>query len=290
MWEVEFELMTSGVKQLMECAEGDRMTTCQVIAEDLIQSMNVIFDRSKASHPMLPQIRGVQVDIIRGVDTRKIANRDLDDLREQVISCIPTITNHHKTPSEFGFPGSMPVSLSRNHLRFIQEEDYQVSEKCDGVRYMLLITTTKQQKSAKVYLIDRKFDVFEVAGLEVLVKCFANSRTLMDGEIVYDFKTQKPKFVLFDALEINDTNYASLPLSRRLPQVGNFVRILREELQKRHTPLPLEFFGKLFLSKSQIGSVLSCIDKNIYHKVCALRHFIVNLFFFSFFLSFGKQN
>lgn len=68
------------------------------------------------------------------------------------------------------FPGSLPVSLSRNDLNYIRKHDaYSVCEKTDGVRYMMLIT------NGEMYIVDRLMNFYEVY-----------SEVNFDRECVYD--------------------------------------------------------------------------------------------------------
>ncbi|KAH6935285.1 hypothetical protein HPB50_005020 [Hyalomma asiaticum] len=78
-----------------------------------------------------------------------------------------------------GFPGSQPVSMDRENIKLLKEE-YMVSWKADGTRYMMLIDGENE-----VYFIDRDNCVFQVSGL-----CFPRRKdrsqhiqeTLVDGQ------------------------------------------------------------------------------------------------------------
>lgn len=52
------------------------------------------------------------------------------------------------------FPGTMPVAFSRRHFKVVQTNQYYISEKTDGVRYMLLLV-----KNQGAFLIGRKFAI-----------------------------------------------------------------------------------------------------------------------------------
>ena len=54
------------------------------------------------------------------------------------------------------FPGSQPVSLARDNMAQLSRQEYHVTWKADGTRYMLLLMRDG------VYLIDRKFAVRRV--------------------------------------------------------------------------------------------------------------------------------
>lgn len=58
----------------------------------------------------------------------KVVGDANEELRDIIFQCFPT--SHNKR----AFPGAMPVNMTRSAFREIQEQDYWVSEKTDGVR------------------------------------------------------------------------------------------------------------------------------------------------------------
>jgi len=78
-----------------------------------------------------------------------------------------------------GFPGSQPVSMDMNNLRYLAEKPYMVSWKADGTRYLMLIDGPGQ-----IYFIDRDNCVFVAPGVTFPYrKNFDEhlSNTLVDG-------------------------------------------------------------------------------------------------------------
>lgn len=59
------------------------------------------------------------------------------------------------------FPGSQPVSLDKTNLELLEREDYLVSWKADGTRYMMLIWIINQRQ--RVFMVGRDNTYFEIA-------------------------------------------------------------------------------------------------------------------------------
>ncbi|XP_070533802.1 mRNA-capping enzyme-like isoform X2 [Ptychodera flava] len=77
-----------------------------------------------------------------------------------------------------GFPGSQPVSMDRQNIKFIHLKPYKVSWKADGVRYMMLI-----DGRGEIYMFDRDNTVFAVPQLTFPKRKEDGhiSNTLIDG-------------------------------------------------------------------------------------------------------------
>jgi hypothetical protein len=65
------------------------------------------------------------------------------------------------------FPGSMPVTFSRRHFAIVQSNPYFVSEKTDGIRYLMLIVREG------VFLIDRKYSFKRLENFNLLIELYA---------------------------------------------------------------------------------------------------------------------
>ncbi|CAK5264663.1 unnamed protein product [Mycena citricolor] len=119
------------------------------------------------------------------------------------------------------FPGSQPVSFAQADLAKLENQDFFVCEKSDGVR-VLLVVLTDPSGSQFVHLVDRKNDYYDVRGIyfphhENPTKPLQN--TIVDGELVYDVdpttRAQTLRFLAFDCLVVNDQNIMSRPLDKR---------------------------------------------------------------------------
>jgi mRNA-capping enzyme len=82
-----------------------------------------------------------------------------------------------------GFPGQQPVSVDGTNIRTIVEDDYLVSWKADGTRYLMYID------NGVVYMIGRDNCVFEVPYMDTFPDRAGKGKvrnTLLDGELVKD--------------------------------------------------------------------------------------------------------
>ena len=169
-----------------------------------------------------------------------------------------------------GFPGSMPVSFSRRHIRNLQESRYKISEKTDGIRFMLLIIPSG------AFLIGRKFDIHYICtdfGRCLLSLAGSgkenNERiTLLDGELVETLKPRKYNscgltFMIFDVIKWQGISLADEPLTKRLDYISRAVSWYRNDfLQKYHKNHPFSFVGKKFFSKNEFSELQKQISLN----------------------------
>ena len=103
-------------------------------------------------------------------------------------------------------PGAQPISLHRNELQDIlaRKNDFCVSLKADGVRYLLLLTTEKKSDGVVenvALMFDRKLLPFEIS-LWAPAHLFEKG-SLFDGELV-ERKDGKNKldFLVFDVMTV----------------------------------------------------------------------------------------
>lgn len=80
-------------------------------------------------------------------------------MRDLVFKYIPSAPQRKNDT----FPGSMPVNFGKKYFIHVQNNEYFVSDKTDGIRYMLLIDHTG------CYLVDRKFDFYQIQGFEYVI-------------------------------------------------------------------------------------------------------------------------
>ena len=190
------------------------------------------------------------------IDMKPVSDEQtLANLRNSLSHLIPDVR-----PGNSAFPGAMPVAFSRRHISEIQNApfEYFVSEKTDGVRYMLFIL------GKEVYLVDRKFAFFEITHkFPQLQKIW--SSILLDGELVRNQTTKKANFMVFDVLshcDVKDEPCAVKPLIQRLAIISNQVVLpYRQSCESGIIPPehPFIIIAKVFLPHRRLKNLFSCI-------------------------------
>lgn len=96
------------------------------------------------------------------------------------------------------FPGAHPVSLTQENIILLAQNEYLVSWKADGTRYMMLIM------GAEMYFFDRDFRVFQLINVKFLKRSDSSplTNTLIDGEMVADIVDGRSttRFLIYDII------------------------------------------------------------------------------------------
>ncbi|KAF5330294.1 hypothetical protein D9619_005339 [Psilocybe cf. subviscida] len=120
------------------------------------------------------------------------------------------------------FPGSQPVSFSVKDLDRLEQQDFWVCEKSDGIRVLFLVMTNLETKDQTTYIIDRHNSYREIQGIyfphhENPLNPLRSS--LIDGELVIDVDPvthqETMRFLAFDCLAIDDQNVMQRTLDKR---------------------------------------------------------------------------
>ncbi|KAF7724664.1 Dcp1p-Dcp2p decapping enzyme complex alpha subunit [Apophysomyces ossiformis] len=190
------------------------------------------------NHSTVPNIPGMPV-------------RDDTFLREKVAELLQM--------KKYRFPGAQPVSFGTAQLDELEEEDYFVAEKSDGVRCLALLSVDKNQEP-EVYLFDRKSNFHLVRNMRFPIpndptfrKCHTD--TIIDGELVLDKEPDgrtQLRFLLFDCLVIAKKLLVARDLMKRLGYLRNDIiaphkNMLRKRPQMAETqPFLVEFKEQQF--------------------------------------------
>jgi hypothetical protein len=171
-----------------------------------------------------------------------LARRQCGALRsysEGNMSSFNGAVEHSHGPSlphaEKRFIGSMPTNFQRHHIDSVVKGDYYVSEKTDGVRYLLIFT------GSTAVLLDRTMTGWSPIPVQQdtggdpfleLSQC-VQPGTVFDGEVVINRLSRKPQFIIFDVL----CQGLSTPLTRHI--FSERLRVLKSNdwlIESAHNP------------------------------------------------------
>lgn len=122
-----------------------------------------------------------------------------------------------------GFPGSQPVSMTRENIKMLHNKPYKVSWKADGTRYMMLIF-----KDREVYFFDRDNSCFKVDDLTFPRRDNPDAHiqnTLLDGEMVIDLvnKERIPRYLIYDIITYEKENFAQKSFDDRMKAIKDLI-------------------------------------------------------------------
>lgn len=140
------------------------------------------------------------------------------------------------------FPGSQPVSFTRANLEELEDHDYFLCEKSDGIRVLLFCTKIDGQEHQ--YFIDRKNEYYAVPHLHfpsAIRRKEPLNDTLIDGELVISMATptSQPQltFLAFDCMVLEGENICDRPFDRRLGRLHDMVIKPYLESRQRENPV-----------------------------------------------------
>lgn len=168
-------------------------------------------------HAPPPQMPGFQVP-----------NDDARGLKEEVAS----ILGRDRTT----FPGAQPVSFGREHLAELQQREYFMCEKTDGLRVLLFLHWYDDGSTVHplTFLIDRKNNFYNVEpAIRIPYWQMPDDHdkflfgTILDGELVHDQYPGEPSprliYYVFDALAVDGQNVTTKGMDKRLGRMKEHV-------------------------------------------------------------------
>lgn len=102
----------------------------------------------------------------------------------------------HGLPRITSFPGGHPATVSRSDVGRMRSERCMFALKTDGVRYLLLLCTLNG--AFRAVMVDRCLRMYEV--IVYANEDFFSNRTLLDGELVLDHRTNRMVYQVFDVV------------------------------------------------------------------------------------------
>ncbi|KAF2819364.1 mRNA capping enzyme, alpha subunit [Ophiobolus disseminans] len=169
-----------------------------------------------------------------------IPNHEAGGLKDMVAGIL-----HRDNPR---FPGAQPISFAREHVAELQNQEYFMCEKTDGLRCLLFLFW--QDIGAGIepatFLIDRKNNYYQVQP-PLRIPYYKNPTnpeqflfsTLLDGELVHDHYPNEAaprlNFYIFDCLAVDGENVTGKMLDKRL---GRFQEWVLKPYHKKLTSTP----------------------------------------------------
>lgn len=173
-----------------------------------------------------------------------------------------------------GFPGLQPVSLSQDNLYLIQQEEYMVSWKADGTRYLMLVLNSEE-----MYFFDRDYKISQIFNVKFLKKNSTEylTETLLDGEFVIDVVDGKkwPRFLIYDIIYCDGQDVSELDFRQRLNVIYKNIILPRENAKRSgqidRTKEPIGIRIKDFFDvKSTYKFFASKFQKTLSHEIDGL--------------------
>ncbi|KAI9638508.1 putative mRNA guanylyltransferase [Dioszegia hungarica] len=165
------------------------------------------------------------------------------------------------------FPGAQPVSFTSGSLDLLEQKNFWVCEKSDGVRLLVFVVMNGMSGAQEVWLIDRKQRYFSVQGLRFPHwerKDQPLTDTIFDGELVVDIDSSTGestlRFYAFDCLVLNGDKVVSKPIQSRFGRLKSWIvepfnRALAQYPEWRDD-LPFEVVAKEQLLSYHMKTVL----------------------------------
>ena len=157
-----------------------------------------------------------------------VPKEDAHDLKEAVAS--------HIGRDRTTFPGAQPVSFGREHLDELQQREYFMCEKTDGLRVLLFLHWYDDGQCLQpiTFVIDRKNNFYRVEpAIRIPYWQMPEDRekflfgTILDGELVHDQYPGDPSprliYYVFDALAVDNQNVTTKSMDKRLGRMKEHV-------------------------------------------------------------------
>lgn len=193
-------------------------------------------------------------DLFSGINLAQIRDHNREREIKGFLSHAKSLADGRSGKTGSDFWGTMPISFSRKHMEIISKEEYYISEKTDGVRYLMLISSR-----FGVVFVNRSGHLFDVVDFSTMPGFVAQfNDTILDGELVRHQKTQNPYFLIFDCVKLRGTSVAHEMLPKRLMSIGKFISHFRDRFPNVQSH-PFSILGKTVMPKAKLATITSQI-------------------------------
>lgn len=284
-YEVEMELSEAMTKKLISADDA----SARKLAETLAQQLWFMLQQLNPTHDVLEVD-----DFLRehaDAESTKLAIGQCGAIRKFMDSKCqrwqtaiapdrggksPDNDQWHSPPRNF--IGSMPVNFSRHNIEEVQRSEggYYLSEKTDGVRYLMVFTGKSvvlvdraSHQTTKAYQPKHRGNMPDDGGEDPMANIISAVKpgAVFDGEVVVHRKLRRPIFIVFDVLA-NSANepILHLPFEQRLQHLkaASFVRkgagidvFNQSDVSNPNISLPL--VRKNFVKRMELDQLLSYV-------------------------------
>jgi mRNA guanylyltransferase len=243
--EVEFEMFEESVREMASYRDTDSVRQFIVVAATELHSMISYLIPGEAEHQTHVNLQQV-TEMSHPIYFQHV--RDIvNNLR--AVNNLPA-AKYSRTE----FIGSMPVNLCRSNLPQLHQNDYFVTEKSDGERYVLVVIAD-EKGSPLALLMNRKCELFKIPDGSVIGTALRVG-TLLDGELVYNLSMRHQLFLVFDALADMGEPFVRRPFRDRIARVEGPI-MQRLAAVYHHQQPQLMLVRKVFVPKVAIGELLN---------------------------------
>lgn len=263
--ELEFELLpTAKFHWLKETNETKVKEMTKFMAEQLLSLVDycIPFDSDTALESSVEAV--VNADFVGPIHK----------LNASILPQTQSSSRQNGEANSIDFLGSMPVNLTRQSLATVLANDYFMTEKSDGVRYLLYVVSDGSGKPTAV-LFDRAKNIFRFRG-SCEVGSALGQGTVLDGELVFNLKFKTHAFLVFDVLLWQGLSQLQKPFLDRLNLIkdvilANYSKNIEKLLHRSSSAArPINLIRKTFVRKEEgIQTLLSKIhfDASGSHRI-----------------------
>jgi len=266
-YEVEMELDAKKTLELLNSEDGKVGKFCGMLSQQLwwmLKQINPLSDVLEVDNYIRehPNHRDVKLALAQLVALRTFMNEKEWD---------PAINKSYdslRLPNKLYFIGCMPVNFSRHNIEQVQRatDGYYLSEKTDGVRYLLVFLGNTAVLVDRAMKGNQPVPQIESEDPFASVLDLIQPGTVMDGEVVIHRKFRRPIFIVFDVLCCGNEPVLHKSFEERLSHLRSATFRTRDanrdmfassNVKNQHITLPL--VRKNFVRRTELDKLLGYV-------------------------------
>jgi hypothetical protein len=252
-YELEFEMEPNVKVEWVNEKNPERLG--QMTYELTMSLMNLI-KMLIPSHANHAGIKFEKTDLITG-------NPAHGSVKQQLIQRFNCTMKPNTTMGKFEFLGSMPINLYRKSFKNVQNMDYFLTEKTDGVRY-LMYTMEDANLGMQCILCNRDCLLSYFPGGKIITEKLGVG-CVFDGEVVFNVSLNRYVFLIFDVLMLDFQSLIEMSFEERLNSLENvlddsILEELSELIDQETSQKGLLLRRKRYFKKDEITDLINCFQ------------------------------